>query len=210
MNPLMLLAMFGRKLELQTVTFNSNTTWVAPAGVTNLATVSGKGTDGSPSYVDTNSADAVIVSYGGTGYGTFGNYGWTDANSVLMAAYGQISGHFSGSFTQAAISQGTDNSYDVTYSPVSFSGADTGGYDTFGGWQSSGNIADSGTGTVYWYTNNPGTPGTAATGFGKTFPGGAANTAASVTTYTNVAITPGASYSVVVPSGATVQITYYQ
>lgn len=57
-------------------------------------------------------------------------------------------------------------------------------------------------------TNEP-TTGTAATGFGKTFPGGYAGPAPT-STYNNVVVTPGASYNIVVPAGGSVTITYYQ
>jgi len=51
------------------------------------------------------------------------------------------------------------------------------------------------------------TTGSDTTGFSKTFSGGVGG-AASGTTYNDVAITPGASYSLVVPSGGSITITY--
>jgi hypothetical protein len=64
------------------------------------------------------------------------------------------------------------------------------------------------------YTSyNYGGVGTAATGLGKTFPGGTYvapdGFPATTTTFTNVAVTPNTSYSIVVPSGGTVSISYY-
>lgn len=61
----------------------------------------------------------------------------------------------------------------------------------------------------HYYTDNESaaTTGAATTGFNKTFPGGAGG-AASLTSFTNVAVIPGSSYSVVVPSGGTLTITY--
>jgi hypothetical protein len=58
-------------------------------------------------------------------------------------------------------------------------------------------------------TSNPPTTGASTTGFGKTFPGGTGGAATPVT-YNNVAVTPGASYKLVVPAGGSITITYYQ
>lgn len=55
----------------------------------------------------------------------------------------------------------------------------------------------------------PATTGPASTGFGKTFPGGV-GVPASTTSFTNVAVTGGSSYPLVVPSGGSITITYYQ
>jgi hypothetical protein len=59
---------------------------------------------------------------------------------------------------------------------------------------------------------NYGNAGTASTGISKTFPGGTYvapdGYPASTTTFTNVTVTPGASYSIVVPSGGSITISY--
>jgi hypothetical protein len=55
----------------------------------------------------------------------------------------------------------------------------------------------------------PATTGPSTTAFGQTFPGGTGGPASN-TTVTNVAITPGASYNIVVPAGGSLTITYYQ
>jgi hypothetical protein len=56
---------------------------------------------------------------------------------------------------------------------------------------------------------HPATTGASTTGFGKTFPGGTGG-AGTNTTFTNVAVTPGSNYSVVVPSGGSLTINYYK
>lgn len=67
----------------------------------------------------------------------------------------------------------------------------------------------------FFTDTQPGTPGTAATtgasttAFGKTFPGGAGGPA-SPTSFTNVTVTGGSSYSIVVPAGGSLTISYYQ
>jgi hypothetical protein len=54
---------------------------------------------------------------------------------------------------------------------------------------------------------SPATTGASATGFGKVFPGGAGGPASDVA-FTNVPVTAMASYSVVVPTGGSITITY--
>jgi len=52
------------------------------------------------------------------------------------------------------------------------------------------------------------TTGASSTGFSQTFVGGTAG-AATARTVPNVAVTPGGSYNVVVPSGGSIVISYY-
>lgn len=54
---------------------------------------------------------------------------------------------------------------------------------------------------------SPATTGASANGFGKVFYGGVGGTA-SDSSYTNVPVTAGVSYSLTVPSGASITITY--
>jgi hypothetical protein len=53
------------------------------------------------------------------------------------------------------------------------------------------------------------TTGASMTAFGQTFPGGSGGPA-TATTLSNVIVTPGATYSIVVPDGGSLTITYYQ
>lgn len=53
------------------------------------------------------------------------------------------------------------------------------------------------------------TTGASATAFGKVFPGGAGGPATAQTTFAGVPVTAGINYSVVVPPGGTLTITYY-
>lgn len=57
---------------------------------------------------------------------------------------------------------------------------------------------------------NPPTTGASAIGFGVTFPGSIGDATPSPFSISNIAITPGGSYSVIVPAGATLSITFYQ
>lgn len=53
------------------------------------------------------------------------------------------------------------------------------------------------------------TTGASTTAFGQSFPGGAGGPATD-TTINTIAITPGATYNIVVPAGGSLTITYYQ
>lgn len=50
--------------------------------------------------------------------------------------------------------------------------------------------------------------GSDSNGLGYNFPGGASNTAATTSTYNNIAVTPGATYSLSIPGGGYLQLTY--
>jgi hypothetical protein len=59
------------------------------------------------------------------------------------------------------------------------------------------------------YSPSSATTGASTTAFGKTFPGGTGG-AATNTTFTNIAVTPGGSYNIVVPSGGSLTFTYWK
>lgn len=59
-----------------------------------------------------------------------------------------------------------------------------------------------------YYDTTPATTGAAATGFGKTFPGGVGGPA-SAQSFSDVAVVAGQSYNIVVPAGGSITISYY-
>lgn len=61
----------------------------------------------------------------------------------------------------------------------------------------------------YSYMAYGATVGANATAFGNTFPGGV-GTYATPQYFPNITVTPGASYSIVVPVGAIVVLTYFE
>lgn len=82
---------------------------------------------------------------------------------------------------------------------------------------SSGDVEYSAYQFCYYYTSLgaatqtfPAQPGEAVTGFGQSLPGGAPGAAAPTTILPNVTVTPGVTYSIVVPAGGSLTITYYQ
>lgn len=225
---------------LTTVTFTSNTTWTAPAYLTNLLTMTGYGTNATS---DDYSPDVSIT----TIYrcqrevfssATVATHDWSEIYNNLQAWISFINTGTPGSrssdsinvFLSANYSINSDNTYNTFTTPVtpSFDGSSN-RYVKIGSGsnQSSFSVPSSGTIT---YANTPsgsnqvrigynsiylGSNGSAATGVGKTFPGGTYDFATGIggaaptTNFSNVAVTPGASYSIVVPGGGSISISYY-
>lgn len=222
--------------KLTTVTFTSNGTWTAPGNVSLVTTLSGKGSDGVSDYTTSGNVtfinayfssdsttpitgtwqDAInfitpYVTTMNTGSGvssiaipaTFGGSGSTlRVNSsnfgtyLLTASYTETVNYVKGT---AAV-----NAYRWPPSGVSASSVPTYA-DISGNWPEF--ITVDFTRYVYGNAGNP------STGLGQTFPGGAyvapTGYPATTTTYTNVSVTPSTSYSIVVPTGGTVSISYY-
>jgi hypothetical protein len=218
---------------LTMVTFTSNGTWVAPATVSNVAIISGNGSNGVSDYV-TGLYSFIFGAVRGTPsplnapYAQWGDLysGYTDTVNILSAIsypnYGPSSVSV-GFFTTVNSSDQWSSSTPTIFnlSSVYLTGYST---STGGSPQTSGNITyaslPSG-GVTFWGGNiqgyAQGNAGTASTGLGKTFPGGSytgtypngVGGVAPTTSFTNVAVTPSASYSIVVPSGGSVTIQYY-
>lgn len=185
---MLMLAFFAQKAyvpTLYTKTFTKNETFIMPAGVSVLDSVTGHGAPGSPASTGTTELYTHIVdSYyrrtGGIDYVESDVDGWIGANAATGSNYCDP--------------------------PVDYCDPNTDANCTVGS-------------TIYWrslrcYSYNArivgassATTGASASGFGKVFPGGVGGPA-STFTYNNVAVTALASYPVVVPSGASITITY--
>lgn len=208
---LMMLASIGSK-TLQTRTFTSSETYTIPAGVTRLESASGKGQDGTAATTaPAGPALACIVTYRTSGGGgTPGNPQWGTANSYANSARDAINAGGNGSYQVGQIDQFSNGSYNLSTPTANFTNAVAGSatlaYDP--GWKTSGGIDASSQASVSWRTNVPPTTGGAATGFGLTFPGGVAGPAGT-SDFGPQTVTPGATMSIVVPSGASITITYY-
>ncbi len=214
---------------LQTVTFTSNGTWTAPGNVSLVTTISGKGSDGvsdsiTPTFVKFG---AYFVSRSFGTPGSLGAHTWDELYALytnFAATYNSGSGVVS-SWTGPNGNGGTIGNNDSfqTWTTTSTSSgtnlvrgsvaiytntAPTTGAITYA------QITGAPLGLIYtWDVYNYGNAGDPSTGLGKTFPGGAyvapTGYPATTTTFTNVTVTPSTSYSIVVPSGGTVSISYY-
>lgn len=210
---------------LQTVTFTSNTTWVAPTGVSVLRTMSGYGGAATPDTFTANLGFAQIGAFA-VGLSSLDNppYAqWADLYAARQAEIATITGNTGVNlltFNSLTYGIGTDDTWNsVTTSGSKWVSGSSYSITTQGSPQTSGDILYS-DGTDYWLIvvsgYNLGSNGAATTGVGKTFPGGTLSgsapyrtaVAAVTTTFTNVPVTPGVSYPIVVPSGGSLTITY--
>jgi hypothetical protein len=207
---------------LKTTIFTSNTTWVAPAVTNNIVTLVGQGGDGVAGYWQTfNSLGAAVSSATDCGNPVYGasldySVSYGDAQSIQTTASGWTtspSGQ-SVSLTRTYVYYWCPSTSNWRVSAISFSGT----VRRIGTVALSGSMPSSGTAptppatiqeafcTNIEFFNSP-TTGAPTTAFGYSFPGGTGGAATPVT-YNNVPVTPGASYSIVVPAGGSVSITY--
>lgn len=216
---------------LNSVTFTANGNWVAPTSVSNVASISGKGSNGVSDYI----TGLYSLIFGASpSPGPFSNppYAqWGDLYSEYTTAIAQLNAASLPNWGPSSIIVSDIRFISPTDywsgSPTTYnlSGVYLTSYSTStsGSPQTSGNITYSslsGTFTFWGGGINgyaQGNAGTASTGLGKTFPGGTytgtypngTGGTAPTTIFTNVTVTPGASYPIVVPSGGSVTIQYY-
>jgi hypothetical protein len=203
---------------LQTVTFTTSGTWSAPVGVSNVSTISGYGQDGSASY-----GSSTFTFNAAPGFGTeapFAQWGdlYSAAVSTQSALASSVGNYGPSSFLGAiGIRVASDNKWGVlyeSYDDLSYAIIDTVSavFAGSGSPQTSGNIAYSGLSFSAWNVSAgyhaPAFVGAASTALGQTFPGGSYGPA-TTTTYTNVAVTPGNTYTISVASGGSITIQYY-
>lgn len=184
MNGGTLAVILGHKRQQITLPpFTANATWTAPITTSSIDSASGKGaagTPGSPGMPDIN--------------------GWQEAVQTFYQRR-----------------DGTGNDVTTSVLPPVFDGSPKPDNYTTGFIETPDSTVYVGYTEIHTFGNatkpgNPGTPpttGAGATAFGKTFPGGAGGPA-TTTTFSNIAITPGATYNIVVPSGGSITITYTQ
>lgn len=216
--------------NLTSVTFTANGTWVAPTGVSNVISASGKGAPGVSDYVGNVYSgqyyvDAVSQTQGFAPYGNWANLyaSYTTGLSQIAKTYPAYGPSVFLYFDLYLVDSASRWSRSL-FSPADLSGTYITGYTatSIGSPATSGNMVYSSlTGVDGWGISISGYiaggAGASSTALGQTFPGGGysgtypngTGTAATTTTFTNVAVTPGNSYSIVVPSGGTVTLQYY-
>lgn len=184
MNFLMMLVNGSAKAV--TETFTSNRTWTAPAGVTKIDTVLGKGAAGSPAststvthYYHDEYAYDVYHHRDGTFTDTSNDKTLVSETEVASGSTPLPSSHQSQHFDTP-----DDPDTDWFYVQYVYFRSQTSTTET-----------------------DPATTGASTTAFGKTFPGGAGGPATPAS-YSNVAVVPGQSYAMTIPSGGSITITY--
>lgn len=217
----------GVDLNLTTVTFTSSGTWTAPVGVTTLVAVIGQGQGGTGDYQGsaTFSQTTITNSASGSGANSLPISGAAAGNlATASTAVFNAGGYVLNTTIQTrAFTFFPTNTYNSSNSYPSGTSGYYPYYFVAGTWTAqggpySGNVSYGSSG--YYYSTGdiiyPGYGGDSASAFGYTFPGGgvsgsypnATGDAATPVTYTNVAVTPGNSYSISVPSGGSVTIQY--
>lgn len=227
MSILLLLTAFGKRAvvpQTYTVNLTSTQSFTVPAGVTTLD-LSGKGQDGMPARSDpdipmTVTVARVIGDFEGVGSSpTLSNWDRFTLHANTMQQ--KINNGGSGSDAQGLLhyvqyetsSTGGGRRATLTTNSVTWTDVVAGSASaSFIAWTQTGAVqaGDSGEARVNYLrrgTQYPATTGLSASGFGKTFPGGAGGPAV-VTGFTSVPVTPGASYQVTVPTGGNVTVTY--
>lgn len=201
---------------LKTVTFgNGTTSWTTPADVNLIVSVSGKGEN---SYASTwtyelNGQSSLLFGMTDTG--------WTDYSSLYSHFTGRLSTINTGApATRFVIDVGTYFVFFNTATNTLWAQQNGSGVTAYGtatlNWTlpTSGTITTSinGTGATIGNISIPNyVTGTATTAFGQTFPGGSSGGPATLTTFTNVVVTPSTSYSIVNNSSdsTVVTVSYY-
>lgn len=211
MSPWML-AMISGKRRVVTEVITSSQTWVCPLGVSLLNTLVGKGADGTPITTPNTSEALINVNYSPTGTGSGGSATWANFDGIVNGWVSTLNSSGSLSYQRAVVTAYADGTVDLVDAAQSISGAVPGTATkiTTGAWASSGAITASGDALVNYSYYVAAAAGANTTGFGYTFAGGAPDTPATPVTYNNVAVVSGASYSLVVPTGGSITITYYR
>lgn len=217
MNVALMLAMLGTKAPT-TLTFTTSQTWVAPISVSQLVRVVGSGQPGTAPTATVLTQNVCNITYssdsGDPDTTTAGSVYWDSFQGFAPSIASTINAGdtFTGLSTASATVYGAGPRYSLSSGTFSASNVlpGTASVITGGGWATSGLISASGTSSVRYSTGTGGATGATATAFGYSFPGGTSTIPTPVTsTYTNVPVTPLASYSIVVPAGGSVQITFY-
>lgn len=222
MSVLLMLAMMGKtNIPPVTVTrtFTATENFVVPAGVTVLSKIEGKGQDGQPSGYGPSSTQSInVASVTGATSGSGAIRSVRAWDYFTAHAYGMVNKvNTGGSGSEAAgyliYVQYPDQTSTTTSSGAAWTDAVAGSaLFTSTSWGFDGEISpgDQGMARVQYTRKGafiPATTGLSASAFGKTFPGGAGGPA-TMTGYTSVPVTPGATYQVTVPTGGSVTITY--
>lgn len=211
--------------ETITVQITSSRNWVVPNDVSKLSSVSGygaRGEDGTGGYYDppiTHTEYAAHVSHTGANFSnpSPGQLYWEQMQGIAADAATTLNRGGSGRFNRYNYFQ-YNNGYGVHVEFVTYSEAIPGSATTFtsSGWKSSGlvSVGDYAFSYVRWrqygeyHPPTSPTQGSASSAFGRNFPGSVGNTLQTLTTYSDVTVTPGSTHYINVAPGGLIQITY--
>jgi len=213
---------------LYTDTYTSSGTWVAPAGVTSLVLLEGKGGDGYGTYQTSISLDYTPVSSTVSGSGPNSlPIPWTgvaNTTNITISRFNASNYNPTFQIQNRAFTFYSNNTFSFALNQETFPY-----YVVTGTWslQSYGSAPNPPSGSASYGANGgyyaygdylaPGGTGPASDAFGLSFPGGGVSgsypnetgTAATPASYGSVPVTPGASYPINVAGGGYVVIQYY-
>jgi hypothetical protein len=195
-------------------------TWTAPAGVTNIKQMYGAGGAGNGGYWYSGGFGGYMGAISSSNLGTNGTADWSSYYPLIYGDYTNSINAGTGPKTtgqhQIYVAIGTNDQIDPTgfningyYNP----GYWTKGTPSFSAYASSGTITNAAAASGANIVCTPGFAfqygysGSSTTGFGQTFAGGTYSDdpssgldgtgySASITTYTNVAVSPGTTYTI--------------
>lgn len=199
--------------QLTTVTFNASGNWTAPAFVTRVENVQGRGSNGSAQTSAIGYVEGASATYWASGSGnTPGVFTWTSMNNFLNSARDQINGGgASGTVAIPTLQQYAASSYSFFTVQVPYTNPIAGTAvieDVSGSWGTSGNVTASGERRIRYTYPVAATNGTSSTALGKTFAGGIGGPA-TTSDQGSATVTPGNTYPIVVAPGGFVTISYY-
>jgi hypothetical protein len=220
-------------LRLITVTFPAGTSsWTAPAGVANISTAVGKGANGTADFWDSSTGYNYLASVF-VGYPFDPGHPTTSSTTTVGDVYNEVTSlynsrvaaisatappgtylssnpfleYFTNYPTTGQLEKNT-NDYGAGYYYKSSPSVNYGGFTS----GSATKLIDLTSSPASAYSTGifvliPGTTGASTTAFSRTFPGGNPSTpTAPTTTFTNVAVTPGVTYTIV--NNQSLTITY--
>ena len=212
----------ARAGTLITQTFTSNATWVAPAVTNNIVTLVGQGAAGNAAFWSTfNNVGATVQAITDCSFSVYGAsldysvpYGQAQSIQTIVSGWTTSPSGQSVSFTRVYVYYWCPGTSNWRVSAITFSGnvRRLGTVSLVGSMPTSGAVPTPPGSQQNALCDNlefetAATTGASTTAFGYTFLGGTGGAATPVT-YSNVAVTPLVSYSIVVPAGGSVSITY--
>jgi hypothetical protein len=197
----------GAKLEKEVIT--SSRMWTAPS--TTSVSLTGKGSDGSTSEVKGKSASVIAVNYRTDTSTGSGSATWESFQGVAPAAAADLNADGVATWTYYVVDVWPDGTNKIVQqTSVTVDDAIPGSASVNSNMGTSGPITSSGGASISYLYNGSGKAGTAATGFGKTFPGGALGEPALELNFPDVPVSPGQQYPLDVPVGGSITISYYR
>lgn len=206
--------LFGKRKVLTTVTFPAGTsTWTAPPGVISITSGVGSGSNGAGGFFYDGSFYYTYFGnlMGGSNLGNSPPYP-SVSSSCTYDIVSYINGYsglqYIGNVQFYPVIIFQISSFDGTYTTPLLGQTFPEGW-TGGGWIVGGTAAASQIGAYFWgvtyQTYSFPYDGVATTAFGYSWPGGTAGPAPT-TTYTNIPVTPGTTYTIV--NNGSLTITY--